>query len=332
MLKSNQFFYLSLITGAIILFILSSLFIKVIPLTFQHTVYACKEALNTMSIILPDSTPLFIVGLFLLIFISGIFLFIYQYLNTKLYINNKLLRKRTTPDSVYQIAKDLELENKVDIINDNIFTSFCYGIISPRICISNKLVKSLTSDELKSVLVHEKYHLLNNDPLKILMSKIIKDVFFFVPILKDFHNIFSLSKEIEADKSAISYSGNNNSLKSALIKLFDTTHSETPSVAYLLETSNFEKRILSLQNKNYSLIQGFSPSKIVISVVFVIFSLLLLNSPIYAIGNNNNHEYILSSDSSQCVTSSERHTVKHNMFSPVESKNYSEVNSSINPN
>ncbi len=68
--------------------------------------------------------------------------------------------------------------------------------------ISSNLIKSLSEGELKVVLLHESYHLKHRDPLKIILSQVATTMFFFVPILKDIHSHYALSKEISADLQA----------------------------------------------------------------------------------------------------------------------------------
>ena len=65
------------------------------------------------------------------------------------------------------VMEDLGIdENKVIEINKPEIVVFCFGILDPRICISQFLVNSLDKDELKAVLAHENQHMASYEPLK----------------------------------------------------------------------------------------------------------------------------------------------------------------------
>ena len=109
-----------------------------------------------------------------------------------MYLKQKTLKNKViTPQKVNKIAKELGLVDKIDVVKTKSFSSFCYGFVKPRICLSLKLAKALNGRELKAVFIHETYHLKNRDPLKILLSQAATSMFFFVPTLRDIHNYYT---------------------------------------------------------------------------------------------------------------------------------------------
>jgi Zn-dependent protease with chaperone function len=327
MQKSNRFFYLSLFIFFTFFVLLTSLFIKIIPLTFHHTVYYCREAINSVSIALPDSTPVLFSGAILLIVLSGIGIFSVQLLRTKLYLTKILKNNRPLTKKIKTLADQLKISDKIDLVSNKQISSFCYGIISPRICISLQLVRSLNSQELKAVLAHERSHLNNRDPLKILLGQVITTMFFFIPVLKDLHNFFALTKEIEADKAAIKSLGGSIHLKNALSKILIPFTPNFIPVAAFTQLTNIEARVLSLKGSPADL--KVSYHRIFISLIIVGTTLAILTTPVYSIGNETSHEYVMSPYGNQCATSASEEIVTHDLFS--SSSQTSSINYSANP-
>ncbi len=328
MQKSNRAFYLSLFIFSSFFILLSSLFLKIIPLTFHHTVYYCKEALTSMSIALPDSTPILFSGIILLIVLSGIAIFHIQLLRTKFYLAKVLKSKKPLLRKINVLASQLNISGKIDLVNDKNISSFCYGIVSPRICISLTLVRSLKIKELKAVLAHERNHLNNRDPLKILLGQVITTMFFFIPILKDLHNFFALTKEIEADKAAVKALGDNTHLKNALSKILNPFTPNFIPVAALAEVTNMEARILSLKGVKTEF--KISYNRIFFSLIMVLVTFAMLKTPVYSVGNEKSHEYVISPYGNQCASVASEETVTHDLFSSSTQSNRA-INYSINP-
>jgi Zn-dependent protease with chaperone function len=125
-----------------------------------------------------------------------------------------------TKDSKLEIvAHRLGLKDKVSLLDSTDCLCFCACFRSPRIYISRPVVETLTTDELEALLLHEKYHLKNSDPLKILLGRLTVSALFFIPILKDLFKRYLIRKEIAADQFAILYQGRRRGIISALQKL-----------------------------------------------------------------------------------------------------------------
>jgi Zn-dependent protease with chaperone function len=61
--------------------------------------------------------------------------------------------------------------------------SFAYGAITPRVVVSRGLYEAASPEELDAVLEHERYHVRNLDPLKVLLARAVPATFFYAPVL-----------------------------------------------------------------------------------------------------------------------------------------------------
>ncbi len=63
--------------------------------------------------------------------------------------------------------------------------SFTFGLFFPKVVFSTGLASALSSAELDAVLTHERYHVRNFDPLKVLLARALGRAFFWLPLLRD---------------------------------------------------------------------------------------------------------------------------------------------------
>ncbi len=327
-LGTNRAFYILLAVSSLLLFLVMRLFTKITPLAVSHILYNCKEALEGLAITLPHSFPSLSILVLSFVISVGILLLTYQYYKTRVFLNNILRKKTNIPKRIRDLISGLGVEGKVVIVKDNIFFSFCYGLIFPRICLSSTLVNTLTDGELRAVLVHESYHLKNRDPLKILLSKVAVSTFFFVPILKDFHNYYTLSKELSADKLVIK-SKSLKELKSALLKALNNLAPNINGVAAFAGGDTLEQRVAALTVPHYRPGVKISLFKMIISGILLLIAFGSLDLPIHAMENEDgSHSYYVMSLDDSRMTSCVKETLtteypfsSQQLFSPI---NYSE--------
>lgn len=115
------------------------------------------------------------------------------------------------------------LKDKVNILDSTNSLCFCAGFISPRIYISQAIVDRFTVEQLEALLLHEKQHLDNYDPVKTLISRLFATILFFIPFLRDMLNGYLVEKEIAADQKAIRKQGHNRGIAGALDMLLQET-------------------------------------------------------------------------------------------------------------
>lgn len=279
---------------------LFSLITKIAPLTISHAIYYCQKTLSNILFTLPHFTPPLVILLLTSIILVGFLLLAVGVSKTCLYLKRTLKDKAATPGKVTKIASQLGIVTRIDVVKNKSLLSFCYGFIKPRICLSLALVKVLNEEELKAVLIHESYHLKNRDPLKILVSQIAISMFFFVPILKDFYNYFTLSKEVAADQLAIKDKGIKD-LRSALTKVLLNPSPILTGIASF-GSDNLEQRINILTNTQKTSIK-ISAGNFVASFLIFVFALAVLNMPVYAMENGDKNTFFVCPYGGECMLS-----------------------------
>lgn len=316
--SANKAFYTSLAFLILASVLLLNLFKKVIPLTINHAIYYCQTFFANTVITLPHSIPSLLVLLLSLVFIAGLFIFIVQVVKMKILVAKLSKNKVTIPLRVVTLSHSLGIVGRVDVVRDRRCLSFCYGFIKPKIILSTQLIKILTQDELKAVLIHEQYHLKNYDPLKIMFGQVATSMFWFLPVIKDLHDHFIILKEFSADQLVVDMQHSTRNLKLALAKVVD--YSITPQIGIVSFTNNkgLEARILHLAGNRgkpsfiLSLVRLFTTSLV------VLFIFVIINIPVYAIETGKNtHSYLICPNSSCAGISScsKEQIIKGELFS-----------------
>lgn len=130
-----------------------------------------------------------------------------QLLLTVALIRSLIARRVRPPRGVAVVARELELDGRVDVVDDDRAFSFCYWFRRPRICLSTALVRRLSRDELRAVLVHERYHLRHRDPLRVVIARYFAAGLYVVPAVDELASFYALQKEIAADDDAVRHVG-----------------------------------------------------------------------------------------------------------------------------
>ncbi len=134
-------------------------------------------------------------------------------------IRSLLARRVPVPARVSEAARGLGLDGRIDVVLDRRPFSFCYWFLRPRVCLSTALVGRLEPDELRAVLLHERYHLRHRDPLRLVIARYFAAGLYVVPIVEDLVEHFTLEKELEADQDAVAAMGTVIPLARALDRL-----------------------------------------------------------------------------------------------------------------
>jgi Zn-dependent protease with chaperone function len=95
-----------------------------------------------------------------------------------------------------------------------------YGFVRPRILVSTSLIAALDGAELTAVLVHERQHVRERDPLRLFASRILAGYGWFLPLLRWRADRLSLWRELAADRAATATTGVA-AVAGALLKLTD---------------------------------------------------------------------------------------------------------------
>ncbi|CAN5196831.1 hypothetical protein BH18CHL2_BH18CHL2_09140 [soil metagenome] len=142
-----------------------------------------------------------------------------QLLATAGLIRSLLRRRIAAPRRVAAVADALGLVGRIDVVEDERPFSFCYWFVRPRICVSTGLARRLAHDELRAVLLHERYHLRHRDPLRLVVARYFAACLYFVPFVEELLEYYALEKELAADQEAVREAGDVAPLARALYKV-----------------------------------------------------------------------------------------------------------------
>jgi len=167
----------------------------------------------------------------------------------KLNLRNK---KPSLSPGLRKATEQVGLDGRVVEIDDELPVIFCFGFLKPKVCKSSGFIKRLDDFELNSVLLHEKQHVLHNEPLKLFVVKVIMKGLFFVPSLKLLgKNYFTLS-ELAADEKATFGFRSKAPLARALCKLMEMREhllKKNSLAVSFLDVTN--ERVNKLTDDNY---------------------------------------------------------------------------------
>ncbi len=121
------------------------------------------------------------------------------------------------PTALRTAAARAGLEGRVSLIDTAGAFSFAYGAFHPRVAVSRSLFESASPRELDAVLEHERYHVRNLDPLKVVLARALARGLFFLPALRELEGRYLAARELAADRRALATCGRR-PLASALLK------------------------------------------------------------------------------------------------------------------
>jgi Zn-dependent protease with chaperone function len=123
-----------------------------------------------------------------------------------------------TPDDLKCAASHAGLAGRVVLVDAAEAFSFVYGVLTPRVAVSRGLCDAASPGELRAVLEHERYHVCNLDPLKMLLLRALSATLFFLPVLGSLRARYVTGRELAADRRAVVICGRR-SLAGALLKV-----------------------------------------------------------------------------------------------------------------
>jgi Zn-dependent protease with chaperone function len=107
------------------------------------------------------------------------------------------------PDELARVAGAAGLAGRVVLVDSPECFSFAYGALTPRVAVSQGLLQGVSAQELRAVLEHERYHVRNLDPLKVVLVRALPATFFFVPALATLRARYVAGRELAADRRAV---------------------------------------------------------------------------------------------------------------------------------
>jgi Zn-dependent protease with chaperone function len=149
--------------------------------------------------------------------------------------------------------------------------SFVYGMLTPRVAVSRGLVEAASADELSAVIEHEKYHVRNLDPLKMVLARSLSAALFFLPALSVLRARYTADCELAADRQAVARYGDQ-SLAGALVKVIrGPSCSELRVAASIGGSELLEIRVAQLESGVEPRVAGVGLRSLGLSMLSVIF-------------------------------------------------------------
>ncbi|GIH15181.1 M56 family metallopeptidase [Rugosimonospora africana] len=129
------------------------------------------------------------------------------------------------PDRLAAAADATGLRGRVVLVEASPPFSYAYRVLSPRVVVSRGLLEALCDQELYAVLEHERYHVVNIDPLKLTIVRTICSAMFMLPALGALQRSYLAGRELAADRRAVAMCGRT-ALTAALLKIVHPAEGE----------------------------------------------------------------------------------------------------------
>lgn len=291
--KTNIVFFQIIIVTAVFFagffYILANLYSK-LSIIFNElfhrleTICGCANHLNFFNHFFLF-TGLLLLTLLVILFVRNVFCEYFSLKkSTDKFVKDNIRKKRKFVSQKLKKASKLAgLDGRVLEIKTEKPIVFCFSFFRSIVCVSSKLVKNLSPDELLAVLLHEKMHIKNNEPLKLFFVKTVNKILFFVPGLKSLSEQYLVLSELAADELATNGFKKKSSLASALYKVIEL---EKNLIAKNCLTIPFfcviEERIEKLENNGHKIklrspLLDFALGIIFLFFTFISFSFINLN-------------------------------------------------------
>ena len=324
MKRINISFYILVLSALTVGLVISALLSKASPLFTSNTLFLCQKFISNIMLEIPRSLPNILILTVGVVLGTGLLSFLIQLIKTHLFLRKLLVKRIDISSDLAKMLETLNLTNKVILVKDRNLLSFCCGIFSPFIMVSAGLAKSLTPKELEAVLLHEQSHLINRDPIKVLIGKTFSSMFFFLPLFADLRKNIEAVNELLADQWTISHQQRSTFLRSALKKILAAPELNLATVYNASGPDYFEIRIHSLINPGIKCRFRLSLVSLLTTFLFVLVSWFLLQTPVSAshMDSMSNPGYFLcsvdQSCSEQCHSDIKQPTnyIPTNMFLP----------------
>lgn len=173
-------------------------------------------------------------------------------------------------DRVRRAAVRTRLRGRIAVVAHPEPFSFAYGLLWPRIVVSTGLVVVTTPEELEAVLEHERYHIRNLDPLKVVVARVLPSALFFLPVLRELRRRYVAGRELAADRRAAEVCGTR-ALAGALYKVAGgPAWKEMSAAAAIGGTDLLEARVTQLETGAEPEVPGVSTLSALATAVSVL--------------------------------------------------------------
>lgn len=159
----------------------------------------------------------------------------------------------------------------IQIVRDESAIALSMGWIRPRIILSTGLLELIKDEELEAVLLHEKHHCLNRDPMKLMLMRLARAGFGYVPVIYSLERFYSIWVELLADRYVIQNKESSTSLGRALLVLIKSGKQLELGASFTGSSMNY--RIHQLVEPNNDAFQPRIPLKSVIWSIIILIAM-----------------------------------------------------------
>jgi Zn-dependent protease with chaperone function len=171
------------------------------------------------------------------------------------------------PDQLALVATGVGLGGRVVLLDAPERFSFVYGVLTPRVAVSRGLLEGVSREELRAVLEHERYHVCNLDPLKVVLVQALSATFFFLPALDALRARYLAGRELAADRRAVKACGRR-PLAGALLKVVRGPEwSELEGVAAIGGPELLDVRVAQLESGTQPKLAALSLARATVSLL-----------------------------------------------------------------
>lgn len=197
-----------LLTGLFVLTLTCTSLAAVAQVLSIRLFVCCTASVHhgTLADVLPDMLLPVALGVWFVA--AGTWTVVRRVVRTHLHARRLLRQSQAEhPTKLADVLAEYQLENHVVLVRARHPLAFCFGFVRPRICLSTGLVALLPSSQLKAVLLHEAYHRRRFDPLRLLCAEAVGTMLFFLPVVHEWRDTFTLQLELDADRHTINAVG-----------------------------------------------------------------------------------------------------------------------------
>ena len=122
---------------------------------------------------------------------------------------NQVMRRRrlASSDRLVDASRAAGLHRDADLVDMNEPFSCTYGVIQPKVVISDGLFELVDDTELAAVLAHEAQHVRARDPFKAMLALALLRGLFVLPALGELYERYLTARELAADRRATRHVG-----------------------------------------------------------------------------------------------------------------------------
>jgi Zn-dependent protease with chaperone function len=183
-------------------------------------------------------------------------------------------------------ARAAGLEGRVVMLDSPEQFSFVYGILVPRVAIGRGFLESLTAEELRAALEHERYHVRHLDPLRALLGKTLTEAFFLLPSLEVLRLRYEAGRELAADRRAERVGGRR-ALLGALLKALEEPGREPVISVSLADPALLDARISRLETGRAPALVSVGIQGLLTSALGALSFFLLLIAAVVGLGGTS---------------------------------------------